>query len=349
MSLSQISFDISSLDLESGAKVAHVLEAEGAKGAWLTENTFRDAFVEIAVLSNSTRRLRFGTMIAGIFSRSPMITALSSITISNLSRGRFVLGLGAQTKNSVEYWYGKRFEKPRTQMMEFVAICRQLLSGSRVTYEGKFQHVNELQLPPSSYPVKIFIAAINPKMIQLAGQIADGILGTFWTPSYIRNHVIPNLKIGAEKAGRSLEGFEVLCSIDCFPANDTVANDALKPHLISVATVPLFAPIFRVMGYESELELIKKAILHEDLNGAFSIISTDMLRDLEVYGSFVEIRSKLQEFRSAGLTETVVSPYVGNVFYEHYPAQFPFEITKYDGTPVYDATDEHLSLIQGLK
>ena len=209
LNLSQVSFDISGLDLEQALAVLNEFEKEGVNSVWLTENCFTDALVEIAAIFNSTKRIRFGTMVAGIFAISPMITSLATVALSNLSGGRFVLGLGTQTKNSVEYWYGKRFVKPLSQMFEFVQISRRLLDGAKVTYNGKHFTVRDLQLPLCSHPVKIFIAAIGPKMIQPAGQEADGVMGTFWTPKYIQEIVIPNLKIGAERACRSLNDFEI--------------------------------------------------------------------------------------------------------------------------------------------
>jgi alkanesulfonate monooxygenase SsuD/methylene tetrahydromethanopterin reductase-like flavin-dependent oxidoreductase (luciferase family) len=348
--LSDISFDLSSLDYNAARRVVSEAGQKEVKGIWLTENSFRDAFVEIAALCQSSERIRFGTMVAGIYSRSPMITALSSLTLSNLSRGRFVLGLGTQTKNTVEYWYGRRFEEPLQQMSEFVQVCRQLLEGSKVSYNGKYQNVKNLQLPSSPYRVKILVAAINAKMIQLAGQVADGVLGTFWTPSYVRKQVVPNLKIGAERGGRQIpDDFEVLCSLDCFPVGDLANMDALRPHLLSLATVPLFAPIFREMGYEREQELIARAVREQDMRRALSLISEEMLQSLELTGNTSDVRTRLHQFRTAGLTEIIISPYVGNVYYEHYPDQFPFDINRYNGQPAYDAEDECLTLICDLR
>ena len=349
MNLSHISFDISGLQLEQAKACLREFENEGVNGVWLTENCFTDAFVEVAALLNSTKKLRFGTMVVGIFARSPMITSLSAVSLSKLSGGRFVLGLGTQTKNSVEYWYGKRFIEPVTQMFEFVQISRRLLEGEKVTYKGKHFAVRDLQLPPSSHPVKLFIAAIGPKMIQLAGQEADGVIGTFWTPKYIRNTVLPNLKIGAERVGRSLDDFEILCSYECFPTTESISYDGIKPHIVSVATVPLFEAIFREAGYEVEFKSINHAIPSGNVQRALSSVTPEMAKDLEIVGTKSQINDKIAELRAAGLTEVVLHPYSGNVFYEHYPDQFPFDISKFNGKPVYEGPYSYMNLIQTLR
>jgi alkanesulfonate monooxygenase SsuD/methylene tetrahydromethanopterin reductase-like flavin-dependent oxidoreductase (luciferase family) len=349
LNLSQVSFDISGLDLEQARAVVNEFENEGVKSVWLTENSFNDAFVEVAAIFNSAKRIRFGTMVAGIFARSPMITSLATVALSNLSKGRFVLGLGTQTKNSVEYWYGKRFVKPLSQMYEFVQISRRLLDGEKVTYNGKHFTVRDLQLPPCSHPIKIFIAAIGPKMIQLAGQETDGVMGTFWTPKYIQDIVLPNLKIGAERSGRSLNDFEILCSYECFPTSESVTFEGIKPHLVSLATVPLFETIFRGAGYEDEYKSIGHAISSGSVQQALSKVTPEMARDLEIVGTKSQIKDRIAELKKAGLTEVVLHPYSGNIFYEHYPDQFPFDITKFNGKPIYEGSDSYMDLIRMLR
>ncbi len=348
MNLSRISFDVSGLNFGEARAVLIESENAGINRVWLTENSFTDAFVTIAGIFNSTKKIQFGTMVTGIFARPPMIASLAAVTLSNLSGGRFVLGLGTQTRNSVEYWYGKRFVKPLSQMLEFVQISRGLLSGEKVTFHGQYFTVRDLQLPSCSYPVKIFMAAIGPKMIQLAGQVAHGVMGTFWTPKYIEDTVIPNLRIGAERVGRSLKDFEILCSHEVLPFNELTTYQAMRPHLVSVATVPLFEPIFREAGYEQECQSINAAVKSGDVQLALSKVNPEMIKDLEIAGSKSQIRDRVDRLIRSGLTEVVLHPYAGNIFYEHFPDQFPFDITRFNGRPVYEGLEAYISLIQML-
>lgn len=349
LNVSNISLDISGLEFDQAKSILHDMEHEGIKRVWLTENYYADAFVEVTALSNSTERIQFGTMVAGIFARSPMITALAAISLSNVSGGRFVLGLGTQTRNSVEYWYGRDFVRPLAQMSEFVQITRGLLSGKKVTYNGKYFSVRNLQLPPPSHPIKIFVAAIGPKMNQLAGRVADGVMGTFWTPKYIEETVIPNVKIGAERAGRSLKDFDIICSYECFPGSESSAHEAMKPHLVSLATVPLFEPIFRGAGYGSECKSINAAIKSGDMTAALTQVSPEMINDLELIGDSPHFKARLGRLKKAGLTEIALHPYVGNVFYEHYPDQFPFDIQRFNTKPVYEGLDSYTAMLGVLR
>lgn len=349
MELSRISVDVSGLDFDRAKSILGDLEGEGIRRVWLTENCYGDAFVEIASLLSSTKRMKFGTMVAGIFARSPMITSLAAVSLSNISGGRFILGLGTQTRNSVEYWYGREFVKPLSEMSEFVRITRGLLYGKKITHDGRYFSVRNLQLPPSSHQVKIFVAAIGPKMIQLAGQLADGVMGTFWTSKYIEETVIPNLKIGADKADRSLEDFEVVCSYECFPGSEKIAHEAMKHHLVSLAAVPLFEPIFQGAGYGSECKSINSAINSGNVESALARVSPEMVDDLELVGGSSQLRSTLNRLEKAGLTDIALHPYVGNVFYEHYPDQFPFDISQFNGAPVYEGLESYTELLRVLK
>ena len=153
-----------------------------------------------------TERIRLGTGVVGIWSRSAVTLALQAATLHQLSGGRLLLGLGVQARGYVEGWHGQRYRKPVTAMREFVTILRGLLAGERVTFEGEIFSVRnfQLQMQLPEQPARIYVAANGPKMVQLAGELADGMLGYFHSVEYVRDVVMPNLRARsrARRAGR---------------------------------------------------------------------------------------------------------------------------------------------------
>src|SRR5690242_16584947 len=185
-------------------------DARGFRSVWFPEITFADAFGPAVAAANSTSRVKLGTGVVGIWSRSAVTLALQAATLHQLSGGRLLLGLGVQARGYVEGWHGQRYERPVLAMREFVTILRRLLDGENVTFSGEIFSVRnfqlQMQLPPER--AKIYIAANGPRMIRLAGEIADGMLGYFHSLAYVENVVLPNLRIGAERSGRNLAEIE---------------------------------------------------------------------------------------------------------------------------------------------
>ena len=186
-------------------------EAAGFRSAWFPEITFADAFGPATAAALQTQRIRLGTGVVGIWSRSAVTLALQAATLHQLSGGRLLLGLGVQARGYVEGWHGQHYRKPVTAMREFVTILRRLLDGERVTFEGEIFSVRnfQLQMQLPEQRARIYVAANGPKMIQLAGELADGMLGYFHSVEYVRDVVLPNLRIGAERAGRQLEEIDI--------------------------------------------------------------------------------------------------------------------------------------------
>ena len=193
-------------------------EERGFRAAWFPEITFGDAFGPATAVATKTSRLGLGTGVVGIWSRSAVTLALQAATLNELSGGRLLLGVGLQARGYVEGWHGQVYERPVRAMREFVTILRRILAGENVTFEGEIFSVRDfqLQMQPPERPARIYMAAIGPQMTRLAGELADGILGYCYSAEYVRESVLPNLRAGAERAGRSLDDFDIACG---FPSD----------------------------------------------------------------------------------------------------------------------------------
>jgi probable F420-dependent oxidoreductase len=226
------------LDLHSIGADARLLEDIGYDGL-VVEETKDDPFVLIALAAQATSRLKLGTSVAIAFPRSPTVTALSAWTLQKLSRGRFTLGLGTQVKAHIERRYGVAWTPAGPWMREYVNAVRAVWdcwqNGTRLDVKGP-RYTLDLMVPlfdpgPIEHPrIPIQIAAVNAVMCQVAGEVGDGIRPhPVCTPSYIKDVMLPAVRAGAAKAGRSLDDFQV----------------SMKPLVATAATEAELAPKIR--------------------------------------------------------------------------------------------------------
>src|ERR671930_388571 len=192
---------------ELGA-VAGMAEDAGFESVWCAE-TARSAFVQAAVACQATSSPRVGTAVALAFPRSPAITAMSARDLAELSRGRFILGLGPQVKRVNEQRFSVPFEHPAPKMEEAVVAIRAVLAafgGEPLDHRGRFYTLTMPPFPgasPAPGPVPIYLAAVNVRMAEAAGRVADGVSGHPMTsPRYVAEVLRPAIERGARAAGR---------------------------------------------------------------------------------------------------------------------------------------------------
>ena len=308
--LSKVSLSIGGLPIEDDIEICKLAESLGFKGYWLHEVTGRDAFTHIAVLSQQTVRIRLGTSIVGIFGRSPLVTAIDSFSLNEISKGRFVLGLGTQAENYVVGWHGAKFRRPTISMIEYVTLVKSILSGERVSYDGKIFRMQNFKFQAKpSYDTKILVAAIGPRMIEVAGRVADGVIGNFWSEDYVRKTVIPNLKIGAQASGRKLEDLQIISGHACFPTDGSSAQvGTTKPVVVTFALVPYYRKIFSDSNFDDEYSKINKAMAKGDVKGALDAVTDEMTKALTIVGDRSEFNRRIQGLLAAGVNEVKLHP-----------------------------------------
>lgn len=187
-------------------------EALGYDSVWVAEGRGKESFAMLGAMAMATRRVRLGTSILPIFSRPATVTAMAAATLSDLSEGRVILGLGAGHPAITESGHGVTVRRPLAAMREYVEAVRGILSGQPVRHDGPMVRIREFQLefaPP--HPVPIFLAGLGPRMLQLAGAIADGAILTWFPPARIA-WARAQVAEGARRAGRASSEVPVLAT-----------------------------------------------------------------------------------------------------------------------------------------
>lgn len=305
------------LDIGSVGANAALLEQIGY-GGLVVEETKDDPFTVMALAASATTRLRLGTAVAIAFPRSPTVTALSAWTIQKLSGGRFTLGLGSQVRGHIQRRYGMRWAAPGPWMREYVAAVRAVWDcwqhGTPLDVHG--EHYNlDLMVPlfdagPIEHPdIPVHLAAVNPYMCSVAGEVADGIRPhPVCTPSYIEQVMLPAVRRGASRSGRSLDGFRVcmkplVASARTDEELQRKVTDA-RARIAFYASTPGYLAAFEHLGLgelAGEAKLLSKARRWTELP---ALISDEVLERFAVIGPYDQIGAKLLD-RFGGLVTDV--------------------------------------------
>jgi len=306
-------------------------EDAGFTSAWFPEITFADSFGPATAAALRTERIGIGTGVVGVWSRSAVTMALQAATLHQLSGGRLVLGLGVQARGYVGAWHGQRYRLPVEAMRDFVAILRGAFSGELVTHEGKVFSVRnfhlDMQLPEQ--PLKIYIAANGPKMIELAGEVADGMVGWYQSLEYVRDVTIPALERGAARSGRSLEGFDATVGFPAMITRDDsgieLAKGQVMMYTTALGSTRAYLESARAAGFGTVAESIGERVRAGDLRSAVALVPDEMAAAMVMAGSADRVRARIEAYRQAGLSGVHVLPSPPGAFYPLYEDHFPVE------------------------
>jgi probable F420-dependent oxidoreductase len=295
--------------LDDLARAARTAEDAGFESVWSTEFYDRSATIGAAAMAGAARQVELGSAIAYAFGRTPLVLAAEARDLDELSGGRFTIGLGTGTRRMQRDWHGLDGEHPASRMEELVPLIRRLwrLHEGPVEHEGRFYRVNVQPTAPPQAPFRddqpIFMAGVNPRMVEAAGRVADGLVGhPLFTPDYVRQVVRPALAKGAEHAGRDGEvpiaGY-LTCSVD---EDREAARTAARAVVAFNSTVKTYEVVHRLHGFEPHVERIRQAWRDGDFAGMAAAVPDEMLDTIALAGTPDEVRERFAE-RWAGVYE----------------------------------------------
>src|ERR1700716_3732753 len=217
--------------------VAYVQEADklGYDTVWVAEAYGWDAFTICTQLAVATQRVKIGTGIVNVFSRSPALIAQTAGSLDLISNGRFVLGLGTSGHQVIEGWHGVKFERGVRRMGETIEIVGMVLKRERLNYEGEIFKLGmglKLITHPIRDTIPIYLATLTPSGVALAGELADGWMPVFFSPRHFESQIRPQLERGAARSGRPLSDLSICVSQPVVVTDDAEAGrDAVRGQL----------------------------------------------------------------------------------------------------------------------
>jgi probable F420-dependent oxidoreductase len=296
-----LSVPLDGFTLAEHAEIAREAEQLGYTDAWSFEVDGVDCFAPLAVVGGATR-MRLGTAIANVYTRGPATLAISAAGLAEIAPGRFCLGVGAGSQVIVESWNGGRFERPATRVRETVVVLKQALAGERVAFQGETIRVDGFRLSrPPAEPVPVYVAALRPGMLRVAGEVGDGVILNWMAPEDVARSVAV-VREAAERAGRDPAALEItarlMINVDP-PGPDS--DLAVRRHIAAYMNVPVYRAYQEWLGRTPVLGPMWEAWGRGDRKGAIAAIPEAMLGELMTRGSLPEIRARAERFLEAGL------------------------------------------------
>jgi probable F420-dependent oxidoreductase len=296
------------LPLDEKLELVVWAESHGYEDAWLAEISDPDAFVTLGVAATRTSRIRLGTAIIPLGTRSIPVVAAAAATLAQLAPDRFALGVGVSSSVIVERWNGMTRGRPLGRARESIDLLRALLAGERSRQSGEFVSSNGFRLrqPPPERP-PIILAALNVKMLELGGQIADGVFLNF-VPAGAVPQAIEAVARGAERAGRASLP-ELLMLVPTEVSDDArVARDRFGAALAFYLSAPPYQKALTWYGLGDDVERAKENWATGDIEKVRAGISDELLDEIGAFGSAEHCQARLQQYWDAGIGTLGITP-----------------------------------------
>lgn len=293
--------------------LARQAEAAGFESVWLNEDIGRDSMAMLAGIATTTKRIHVGTAIVNVYTRSAFQIAMGAATLDELSGGRAHLGLSVGHHPWNDLAHGIPLEAPLARCREYVQFIRKALTGEKFSHDGRFfTGVNSklgVRRAPKHLP--IYVGATRPRMVGLAGEVADGLLTNVVSPYYVANYSVQQFRDGARKAGRDPSTLELTAIATCC-ASDNRAEALAHARATFMQRfrsnpdrmIGTQAPEFRV-----ELQELKALVERGETKRAQEQVSEELATTFVAAGNGKEIRKTIDEYFSAGCTRVIVAPF----------------------------------------
>ncbi|MFD0483964.1 LLM class F420-dependent oxidoreductase [Kineococcus sp. GCM10028916] len=312
--------------------LARAAEEAGYASAWVAEAYGTDAVSVLGWLAAGTSRIGLGSAVLQIPARTPAMTAMSASTLDGISGGRFRLGLGVSGPQVAEGWYGQPFAKPLGRTREYVDVVRRLLARQTSEYAG--EHLTlplpggpgiplKLMQPPPRPDLPIHLAAVGPRNVALAGEIADGWLPLFLVPESSSTQ-FDQLRSGFALRTRPAEGFEVTASVALL-LTDATGEERTRAELPVRRYVALYlggmgsreknfyADLGRRLGFSDAVDEVQEHFLAGRHREAAAAVPAGFLDATCLVGSAQHVRNRLADYAAAGVTTVSVIPLAGDL------------------------------------
>ncbi|RKN48657.1 LLM class F420-dependent oxidoreductase [Micromonospora endolithica] len=299
----------------------------GYSVVWAAEAYGSDSPSMLAWMAGQTSRIDLGSAVMQIPARTPAMTAMTAATIDALSGGRFRLGLGVSGPQVSEGWHGVRFGKPLARTREFVDIVKMAVARKEVSYDGEFYTLPlpdgpgkalRLGFHPPREEIPIYLAAVGPKNLELAGEIADGWLAVFYAPEFAEEQ-LASVRAGRAKAGKELAGFDVVPSVPVVVGDDVASCAELVRWYAALYVGGMgsrqqnfYNQLATRMGYGDAAREVQDLYLAKRQRDAAAAVPMEFIDRTSLLGPKERIAERMREYAAAGVTTLSVTLFVAD-------------------------------------
>ncbi len=290
-------------------RCVQLAEELGYESAWVAEGHGGDQFSILTACAVATSRILLGTSISSVFVRSAPTIAMAAACVDYYSSGRFILGLGSSHKVQVEPEHGLEFSGPIPRVRDTVEIVRRLLKNGRLDdYQGEAINIGsfDLHFPVFRPELPIYLAAVNPRMLEIAGEISQGILLTWCTPEHARM-AARQVALGADRAGVNPAEVEVATLVGV--AAPGAGDGGMRRVAATYAgRFPRYRRLMAEAGFADEVEMVRRAWRAGNMAEAEGMVPQGLIDQMSLPADAGARKERLAEYREAGITLPIIAP-----------------------------------------
>ncbi|MCB0993327.1 MAG: LLM class F420-dependent oxidoreductase [Acidimicrobiales bacterium] len=294
---------LGALGPHSAPSIASMAEDLGYSSFWTAEANATDAFTLLGAAAVAAPGLDLGTGVVPMQIRSPSVTAMSAASLQALAPHRDIyLGVGVSTPVVAGQWHGADYQnRPIAQMREYLVLLRELLSGEPVTFDGDFWSVRKFRLGVrlGDRRPKLVLAALNPQMLRLGGELADAVLLNYLPASHVQES-IDEIREGGDA--------QIFAYVHAGVCDFDEAAPYARRDLFGYAMAEGYARMFRHAGFEAEIDQLRERYAAGDRDGAVEAISDEMVQAIDFIGTPAQVNSFVASYVDAGVDHPILMP-----------------------------------------
>lgn len=295
--------------LQDTIEIVQWAEANGFDDGWFSDPGAPDGMTTAAAVAAHVKRLRIGMAIVPVYTRSPTVLAASADVIGQALPGRFVLGLGSSSEAILQAFNGIKLEKPLTRVKETAIVLRSILQGEKTNFTDlQTVYSRGYSQDPSDPPVPIYLAALRPKMIEMAAEFGDGVIFNLW-PRTALPKMLEHVATGAARAGKKLEDVEIVNRFVTIVTDDKAAAcDRFRQIFIPYFGNPVYNNFLSWCGYPDEARELLEGWVGRDRERTAAAMHDELIKNIAVIGTPAEVRERIKQHAQEGISTSIIAP-----------------------------------------
>lgn len=283
-------------------------ESTGIDDAWFADSSAPDALTMMAAMAPYAGDLRMGIGVVPVYTRTPAVLASTANVLGQVYPGRFILGLGSSSQAIMERFNGIPLEKPLTRVKETAIMVKSMLAGEKSNFELSTLTSKGYSQAPLEHPVPVYLAALRPKMIEMAAEVGDGVIFNLW-PRRALPKMLEHAAAGAARAGKTLDDLEIVNRSMVIVTDDIEwGRRRFREQFAPYYANPVYNEFLKWGGFEAEAQGILDGWAARDREKSTMSLTDEAVDEIAIIGPPEVVRERVREQSEAGIDTTIVLP-----------------------------------------
>ncbi len=283
-------------------------EDNGYPDAWFSDSGAPDTLTQVAAVAHHANSIRIGVAVTPVYTRTPAVIAASVNVLGQLLPDRFVMGIGSSSQTIMGAWNGIPLDKPLTRVKETALMVRSMLTGEKSNFSGVTLSSHGYRQAPLKNPPPIYIAALRPKMIEMAAEVGDGVIFNLWPQSALPK-MMQHVRIGAERAGKDWRQVEIVNRAMVLATDDrAAARNLFRSAFAPYYATPVYNRFLAWAGHPQTADVIADGWAAKDRAKTTGALSDALIDEIAIIGTEEEIQARIQADADGGVHTHIVAP-----------------------------------------